>query len=72
MYSIEQLFNSPCEWHHFHDVVFEATRKDLEVDQLRTVFNQLPGHIQSIAYEWGFSDTVFGDNAYVYIRDNLE
>ena len=31
----------------------------------------LPINIKLIALEWGLSDTVFRDEAYVWLRDNI-
>ena len=43
---------------------------ELSEDQLLEIFNNLPNHIQGNAVNWGFSDTVFRDNFFVYILNN--
>lgn len=52
-----------------HDVIAELGGEKLSDDQLLEVFLSLPKHIQMIAHEWTCSDTVFRDEAYVYLRD---
>jgi hypothetical protein len=55
-------------WAAFHDVVFEATGKSLSVMELEGIYKSLPYHIKAIAEEWGKSDTVFRDMAYVELK----
>lgn len=31
------------------------------------VFNELPNHLQGLAVQWGFSDTVFRDDVFEYL-----
>ena len=56
----------------FHDVLLEVFDKSFTDAQLEKLFHLLPEHIKQIAYEWGGGDTVFGDESYVYIKNNKE
>lgn len=57
----------------FHDVVVQALNLSeeeagiLNESKLRQVFAVLPEPVRDVAYEWGFSDSVFKDNAVFYM-----
>jgi hypothetical protein len=54
-----------------HDVLVDALENKRYTDtQIEKAFHLLPEHIQHIAFQWGSSDTVFRDEAYVYIMKN--
>jgi len=53
----------------FHDTVYEATNVSHSEDKLKEIFYTLPKNIQMTAMEWGLSDTVFRDEAYVFIKE---
>jgi len=44
---------------------------DMSGDTGLHIFNALPSHLQGLAVQWGFSDTVFRDDSYVYIVEEL-
>ncbi len=71
MYSAEELFSSVSEWGGFHDVVVELTGESLGPKQLRVLFDSLPEQTRNIAHCWGMSDTVFRDEAYVFLSKKL-
>lgn len=52
-----------------HDVMVEIDGKSRTEQELLLIFESLPQYIRNIAYQWGGGDTVFGDEAYVYLRD---
>ena len=66
--NIDEMFNDPSEWHSFHDCIYEVNNQSLSCERLRSVFDSLPNNIQSIAYAWGLSDSVFRDEASVFLR----
>ncbi len=70
--TIDEMFNDPSEWHSFHDCFYAASGQSLSSDKLRIVFDSLPNNIQSIAYAWGLSDSVFRDEACVFLRKKEE
>ncbi len=57
------------EWESMHDVLIEL---DFTIEITKQVvveyFNKLSDHTQHIALQWGMSDTVFRDEAFVEIR----
>lgn len=55
----------------FHAVVCEATGVSHSNEKLKQIFFTLPKHIQMIAIQWGLSDTVFGDEAYIFIKEKV-
>ena len=71
---IEAIVNSLFEsgWESFHDAVYEATDVSFSKEELKDLFYELPMNISNIALEWGLSDTVFGDEVYTYIKENLK
>lgn len=71
--------NNGFEADHFHDVVAEILHvkdiKDAELltpDNLRKFYDMLPLHIINDAKAWGCRDTVFRDNAYVWLLENWD
>ncbi len=64
----------------FHDVVYDVLCKlnpdkkvsKLPDDFLMAVFGILPEHIRFTAYQWGMGDTVFRDEAYVYLLEHIQ
>lgn len=53
-----------------HDAVLEACKINLTVAQCKKLFLLLPDDIQEAAIKWGFNDTCFGDNVYVFVENN--
>lgn len=43
---------------------------DLTSDQMLEIFNALPSHLQGMAVSWGFNDTCFRDDVFVWIVEN--
>ena len=58
-----------------YDSMGEFYLDDLEINQdsekMFEIFNELPDNIQGIAVQWGFNDTVFRDNAFVFLVKKL-
>jgi hypothetical protein len=69
---IDSLFDDASEWESFHDVILELTDISYSKETLKDMFRCLPKHVQHIAFEWGLSDTVFRNEAYSYINDEIE
>ena len=44
---------------------------DSDQSMMFEVFNRLPSDIQGLAVQWGFSDTVFRDDVFVYLIRKL-
>jgi hypothetical protein len=55
-----------------HDVLAEIEDREYTKEECRAAFLRLPYNIQAIAVSWGLDDTVFRDEAYVFLRDNKE
>lgn len=53
----------------FHDAIYDSTNIDLPKDSLIVAFNHLPSNIKNIGGEWGYNDTVFGDEVYKFFED---
>lgn len=62
----------PTEWASFHDTVLEATEQDASQDELERIFETLPEQVQGIAGLWGLSDSVFRDEAYVFLKEKKD
>jgi len=58
-------------YYMFHDVVLDAIGKDLDKDILLKIYETLPESIRCTAEQWGLSDTVFRDEAYEWIENNV-
>ena len=56
------------DWACLHDAVMDSTGKELNRKELEVLFNELPRSIQFTAFQWGMSDTVFGDEVYVHLQ----
>jgi len=67
MPTVNSLFENYEDYDDFHDVVYEASGISHPKEKLIALFLKLPHRIQMTAVEWGLSDTVFGDEVYVYI-----
>jgi len=67
---VKSLFEGE-KWYGFHDTVFEATGVSHSKEKLKELFLTLPLHIQMTAYDWGLSDTVFGDEVFVHITKEM-
>jgi len=55
-----------------HDILFELTERSVDNDTCQYVWDNLPKEIQSTAIQWGTSDTVFRDQAYSYLKNEME
>jgi hypothetical protein len=71
---IDELFGTDekgyKDWLSFHDVLAEITPREYTLEECRVAFDRLPDNIQFLALEWGLSDTVFRDDAYVWLKNN--
>lgn len=70
MYTTEELFEDNGAG-YLHDVMLEATGKSYSESEIILIWNELPEHIQNIAHCWSLSDTVFRDEAFVYIKETI-
>lgn len=65
------------EREYFHDVVYDSFwQKEKSIEKMddnffKYFYVELPSNIKYIASNWGMSDTVFRDEAYSYILENL-
>ena len=53
-----------------HDVVFDATGKSMDHESLMKLFHSLPPAVKQEAYQWGLTDTVFGDRLYEHLESS--
>ncbi len=67
---IDSLFEDDA-WYPFHDAVYEATNVSHPKEKLKELFLELPKDVQQTAFTWGLSDTVFRDEVYVFVTQNL-
>ena len=56
---------------HMHDVIFEVIERKPTNEEIQRVWEELPGNIRGIATQWGTSDSVFRDNMYEWLSENL-
>ena len=66
-------FSKESEWFSFHDCLVNAYwgvegKNEFTLDDCKDEFRKLSSCTQGIAIQWGLSDTVFRDEAYVEIR----
>lgn len=69
MKTTDELFAGD-DWGSLHDVVVEFDGKSRTKEEIRAIFDKLPERMRNTAHLWGLSDTVFRDEAYVYLRVN--
>ena len=55
-----------------HDVILGATGYGFNNTELQSIWDKLPDHIKATAIEWGTNDTVFRDNLYEYIQEEIK
>lgn len=60
------------DWNHFHDVVDGATDQSKPQEELERIFLLLPELLQSETTNWGMNDTVWRENAYLYLMAHPE
>jgi len=60
------------DFYVLHDIVFEVTGYEYTNEELQTVWDNLPEHIQATAIQWGTNDTVFRDNMYEHLENKLK
>ncbi|MCQ4924932.1 hypothetical protein NE686_17655 [Tissierella carlieri] len=53
-----------------HDILVQLNGTEPNDIEILEVIKDIPKSILSIGIAWGYSDTVFGDELYVWIRDN--
>jgi hypothetical protein len=56
------------DFNAMHDVILETLDIKPTNEQIQKVWNGLPDDIQSIAIQWGTSDTVFRDNLFDWLK----
>ncbi len=56
------------DWACFHDAILDSTGKSHSQKKLQKLFEALPDDIKYTAYQWGMSDTVFGDEVYTHFQ----
>ena len=56
----------------FHDAIVDSLSYDryLTDNEINYYWELLPNNIKQIALDWGASDTVFRDQAYIYFQQN--
>jgi len=59
-------------WHAFHDAVLNSSGISHSKEELRELFLTLPMNIQMTAFEWGLGDTVFRDEVYEHITEEIK
>lgn len=55
-----------------HGVVLSVTGHSFTNDQLQTIWDNLPEDIKGTAIEWGCDDTVFRDNLYEHLEEEVK
>ena len=60
---------SKHDWAHMHDAILHATGKNFTQEELVETYNNLPLGLQTEAYEWGMSDTLFRDKLITYFEN---
>ncbi len=55
-----------------HDVALEALSLNLNDEQVRKLFNNLPEELQGLAVQWGVSDTAFRDDLFAWLEEHRE
>ena len=56
------------DYAHIHDVVIDCTGKSLTDKQIDNLIGIMPISIVADACDWGFNDTVVGDNIYEWLE----
>ena len=65
------------DWAHFHDVVLEATRKDvvrvdLKQEEMEELFEKLPLDMKLDAVKYGMNDSCRRGDFYKWYVDNIK
>ena len=69
----DSLDNKSYELSRIHDCTIDIFMLDgLSDEQLKSIFFLLPREIFGNAIQWGFSDTVVGDNIYEWLSKNKQ
>jgi len=55
------------DYDNLHDVILDATGRNLENKSILGLWKEIPMDIKGIAIEWGTSDTVFRDEFHSWI-----
>ena len=59
------------DYNHMHDVILEALGIEPTKEQIKEYFFKLPDDIIGLAVQWGSSDTVFRDNMFTWLQENI-
>jgi len=65
-------YNNWETWGRLHDAILEVSKINLSIINCVCLFHRLPERIQTIAFQYGFNDTVFGDEVCEFIKDNKQ
>jgi len=70
MISTDELFTQDDTgiWDILAEMGLDPEKYSLK--EQRKIFEKLPEEVRNIAHCWGLNDTVFRDEAFVYLRDN--
>jgi hypothetical protein len=74
MISMDELFSDEAGKSGLQQAVGEALRleprefQSIDADKLRDLFSALPEPVRAVAYEWGLADTMFANNARLYLK----
>jgi len=55
-----------------HDVILGVIGRKPTNEEIQRVWEELPDRIKGIATQWGTSDSVFRDNMYEWLSENLK
>jgi hypothetical protein len=53
----------------FHDTLYDLFGESFADEQQEKYFMELPDSAKHTAYEWGLSDTCFGDAAWTFLKE---
>ena len=60
------------DYAYIHDVVIDATNKNLSKTEIHAFVEQLPLYIKAEASACGFSDTCVRDRIYTWLRKDIQ
>lgn len=58
------------DWKVFEGILSEFDDRRRPEAEVRRVFDALPGDLRDTALFWGFHDTVFRDDLWLFLREN--
>jgi len=69
---IKEIILEREDFDSLHDIILEVLDFKPTDSECQKFWDLLPEHIQGDALQWGTSDSIFGNNAFVWLRDNKE